>query len=633
MNNYRDFFKNKKTTVKDIKNLIPEGVSKNEFKKGLAIENRNVHDIFTAAKIASRNLMEDVNYYSKINENGGDCTCGAQDGAEHRPHSEDCGVYNEGLETDFNGAEDCEAGCDDNGGLPKVGGALAVPHIGQPIMMGKIIQVGGEFKDGQPASGEQSGMTNVKGVAKDQGGLPVQQQNDKEHITAGGKKVDGSIASKSVGGNVVPGEGQSQGGPNHQGTIASTSKLTESKNKVRKIVKQVLKEIKFDKQSGKWVKINEEQVKMTMGKSYKTVQPRQYKVMDDDVARTNQYEPDISEMFDQEEETKLNERYVELANASRNLNETELSELKTIREKMDSLQAKRNFGVSPGGIESNLYEKGDKWIQKAVNPAHKGDCTPMSKPSCTPARKAFAMRAKHHDLQENEMEHPDDARERHEFERGIDRNNRRNPQRYECPTCKRPNALSHDQKQKGYQCNACADAEEGAFQETVDMKMGPAYKTVQPTLAKTSNDDFARRNQFEPELSEDGERSDFEIASTESHPNDYKKCKECGQQNYMCSCLSKHGEEGDFGHDGFPAQKLSERGGAAEQHSSYRTIKNGNLPQDSKTRWKGDVDEGKVSKVVKTIVKGQKGNKSTFHQSLKHQKPKKTTSGVHKRKT
>ena len=30
------------------------------------------------------------------------------------------------------------------------------------------------------------------------------------------------------------------------------------------------------------------------------------------------------------------------------------------------------------------------WIQKAVNPKHKGFCTPMSKPTCTPKRKALA---------------------------------------------------------------------------------------------------------------------------------------------------------------------------------------------------------------------------------------------------
>jgi hypothetical protein len=34
------------------------------------------------------------------------------------------------------------------------------------------------------------------------------------------------------------------------------------------------------------------------------------------------------------------------------------------------------------------------WIQGAVNPAHKGYCTPMTKETCTPARKALAKRFK-----------------------------------------------------------------------------------------------------------------------------------------------------------------------------------------------------------------------------------------------
>lgn len=35
-----------------------------------------------------------------------------------------------------------------------------------------------------------------------------------------------------------------------------------------------------------------------------------------------------------------------------------------------------------------------KWIQGAVNPAHKGYCTPLSKSTCTPKRKALAMTLK-----------------------------------------------------------------------------------------------------------------------------------------------------------------------------------------------------------------------------------------------
>lgn len=43
--------------------------------------------------------------------------------------------------------------------------------------------------------------------------------------------------------------------------------------------------------------------------------------------------------------------------------------------------------------------KTGNWIKNAVNPAHKGYCTPMTKSTCTPARKAFAKRAKAGKLQ------------------------------------------------------------------------------------------------------------------------------------------------------------------------------------------------------------------------------------------
>jgi hypothetical protein len=41
---------------------------------------------------------------------------------------------------------------------------------------------------------------------------------------------------------------------------------------------------------------------------------------------------------------------------------------------------------------------GKDWIKMAVNPKHKGYCTPMSKSTCTPRRKALAMRFKSGDL-------------------------------------------------------------------------------------------------------------------------------------------------------------------------------------------------------------------------------------------
>ena len=62
----------------------------------------------------------------------------------------------------------------------------------------------------------------------------------------------------------------------------------------------------------------------------------------------------------------------------------------TIPSRLDSqrknirLKAEHASGLKKGG-------KADKkWIQKAVDPKHKGYCTPMTKKTCTPARKALA---------------------------------------------------------------------------------------------------------------------------------------------------------------------------------------------------------------------------------------------------
>jgi hypothetical protein len=44
----------------------------------------------------------------------------------------------------------------------------------------------------------------------------------------------------------------------------------------------------------------------------------------------------------------------------------------------------------PPKQKSGGKTKDKNWIQKAVNPAHKGYCTPMTKATCTPKRKALA---------------------------------------------------------------------------------------------------------------------------------------------------------------------------------------------------------------------------------------------------
>ena len=52
-----------------------------------------------------------------------------------------------------------------------------------------------------------------------------------------------------------------------------------------------------------------------------------------------------------------------------------------------------DYGQGQQQEEEGMMKKGG-WIQKAVNPKHKGYCTPMTKKTCTPHRKALAKRFK-----------------------------------------------------------------------------------------------------------------------------------------------------------------------------------------------------------------------------------------------
>lgn len=52
-------------------------------------------------------------------------------------------------------------------------------------------------------------------------------------------------------------------------------------------------------------------------------------------------------------------------------------------------------GYTDSDGDADMMKKGG-WIKDAVNPKHKGYCTPMTKSTCTPRRKAFAMTMKKH---------------------------------------------------------------------------------------------------------------------------------------------------------------------------------------------------------------------------------------------
>ena len=56
------------------------------------------------------------------------------------------------------------------------------------------------------------------------------------------------------------------------------------------------------------------------------------------------------------------------------------------RAEISRVHGELNKGYKKGG----KVKKDKNWIQKAVNPKHKGFCTPMTKKTCTPRRKALA---------------------------------------------------------------------------------------------------------------------------------------------------------------------------------------------------------------------------------------------------
>lgn len=95
--------------------------------------------------------------------------------------------------------------------------------------------------------------------------------------------------------------------------------------------------------------------------------------------------------------TKEGPRYYQATHT----NENTARMLNNARARVNSADSTRAKDINPidlkmlanqkkGGKTPKVKAKDGKWIQKAVNPKHKGYCTPMTKATCTPKRKALA---------------------------------------------------------------------------------------------------------------------------------------------------------------------------------------------------------------------------------------------------
>lgn len=63
-------------------------------------------------------------------------------------------------------------------------------------------------------------------------------------------------------------------------------------------------------------------------------------------------------------------------------------------------------------------------------------------------------------------DHDSDDSDREQFadpggKSALRASSRRNPRNLRCPSCKRPNRLTPADKARGYQCDACANRDEG----------------------------------------------------------------------------------------------------------------------------------------------------------------------------
>lgn len=69
-----------------------------------------------------------------------------------------------------------------------------------------------------------------------------------------------------------------------------------------------------------------------------------------------------------------------------------LDQQRSLKAKLNEAAKNRNAKLPKQKNGGSVKAKdGKKWIQKAINPAHKGYCTPQTKATCTPKRKAVAQ--------------------------------------------------------------------------------------------------------------------------------------------------------------------------------------------------------------------------------------------------
>lgn len=144
-------------------------------------------------------------------------------------------------------------------------------------------------------------------------------------------------------------------------------------------------------------------------------------------------------------------------------------------------------------VRETIKERKDKWIQKAVDPSHKGYCTPMTKSTCTPRRKALAKRFKSGDIHQDNI----DEQQMQEVAPPGWGPDKRHAKLYNKIKAQYPNndAAAYATMWKIHNKISEVLKEAGLTSEA-------SYKVVSPSQTQTQKDNHARMVQTEPKVNE-----------------------------------------------------------------------------------------------------------------------------------
>lgn len=167
-------------------------------------------------------------------------------------------------------------------------------------------------------------------------------------------------------------------------------------------------------------------------------------------------------------------------------------------------------------VRESIEERKDKWIQKAVDPSHKGFCTPMTKSTCTPARKALAKRFKKGLENESQggtsIQHDYEGDNSHmrQLEAGMtsEENDNMSSPLDDIVTLVLKRGIKDKEKVKTlvsqlYLHQNGNNPEDGAIDNAINKQLTEAsYKVVAPRQARVQKDNHARQVQTDPKLTE-----------------------------------------------------------------------------------------------------------------------------------